>query len=225
MTAKTTPATVVKCKRCEHSEGRHTKHGCRGVRCSCSGWLAGKPQPVPEPKAKPKLPVVPKKAPTKRNPRTGKVTTAKKSAMQLEVERKLAATKAVKMRTQRYSWDVIAQECGYASRGAAYNAVQRELAEIPREAVEELRAIELDSLDRAEEALQPALAKGSTYAVDSMLRIKAHRAKLTGLIEAPKDTGLGEVKEALAEFLAQARNAVTDGVTDAVTDGVTSGAE
>jgi hypothetical protein len=109
------------------------------------------------------------------------------------------------MRAARHTWDFIAQECGYADRGSAYNAVQVALAAIPHEAVEELRAIELESLDKAEKALEARVDKGDTYAVDSMLRIKAHRAKLTGLYESPKDTGLGEVKEALREFLADAR--------------------
>lgn len=202
MTETTTP--IAKCRRCEHAESMHTKHGCRGRTCSCSGWLAGTGR-ARAPKVVVPTSVKPKPPSTKRNPKTGQVQVSKRSRTEVLLDAKAKAAKAAKLRAQRYPWDYIARECGYSDRGAAYNAVQRELAAIPREAVEELRKVELESLDTAEAALAKRLAKGDTFAVDSMLRIKHLRAKLTGLYDAPKDTGLAEVQQALQEFLAQAR--------------------
>jgi hypothetical protein len=55
---------------------------------------------------------------------------------------------AANLRGQGHSFERIASELGYASRGKAYEGVQRALAEIPREGVEELRQMELERLDR-----------------------------------------------------------------------------
>jgi len=189
---------------------------------------ARKPAPAPKAPAKATTRKPAAKAPAKapaRSPRTkvgpdgrkpAPLSKSKKAApgelarskTEIALERAANAAKAARLRAQRYGWEHIAQECGYASRGAAYTAVQNELKKIPREAVEELRLVELESLDQAEAALQKRLAKGDTYAVDSMLRIKAQRAKLTGLYEQAPETGLGEVKDALRGFLAGARAAV-----------------
>jgi hypothetical protein len=55
---------------------------------------------------------------------------------------------AANLRSQGWPFERIAGELGYASRGKAYEGVQRALAEIPREGVEELRQMELERLDR-----------------------------------------------------------------------------
>jgi len=115
------------------------------------------------------------------------------------------AAKAAKLRSGRVGWQEIANECGYASRGAAYNAVQREIAKIPREAVSELRLIELDALDRIERVALAQALTGNLGAIDRVLRIKDARAKLTGLYEAPSDSGIDEVKTVLAAWGAKMR--------------------
>lgn len=103
----------------------------------------------------------------------------------------------------RVPWDTIAERLGYASRGAAYNAVKREIAKIPREAVNELRTVELESLDRLEQVAIRQALQGNLGAIDRVLRIKDARAKLTGLHDAPADTGIEEVKSVLAAWRKQ----------------------
>lgn len=113
------------------------------------------------------------------------------------------AKEAARLRTMRVSWDSIAQRLGYASRGAAYKAVQREIAKIPREAVNELRNIELESLDRMEQAAIAAAISGNLGAIDRVLRIKELRGKYTGVFEGVADTGVDEVKSVLAAWRKQ----------------------
>lgn len=111
------------------------------------------------------------------------------------------AAKALRLRAMRVSYDEIARQCGYASRGAAHQAVKRALAAIPREAAKELRTSELEGLDIAERALAARLARGDLRAIDRMLRIKDMRAKLTGLYEEHEDSGVDEVRAVLADFM------------------------
>lgn len=55
---------------------------------------------------------------------------------------------AATLRGKGWTFQRIADHLGYASKGKAYEGVQRALADIPREAVEELRQLELERLDR-----------------------------------------------------------------------------
>jgi hypothetical protein len=123
--------------------------------------------------------------------------------MQNRLEAAERAAKALHMRTMRYSYDSIAKACGYGSKGAAFKAVQRELAKVAREPAKELRIAELEALDVAERALATRLARGELAAIDRMLKIKDMRAKLTGLYEEQTDNGVGEVKAVFAAFMAQ----------------------
>lgn len=124
-----------------------------------------------------------------------------------KVEAKMTAAErareATRLRTMRISWDTIATRLGYASRGAAYNAVQREIKKIPREAVNELRNVELESLDRMESAAIGAALAGNLGAIDRILRIKELRGKYTGVFEGVADTGIDEVKSVLAAWRKQ----------------------
>lgn len=109
--------------------------------------------------------------------------------------------KALKLRTMRVGYAEIARQVGYASPGAAHDAVKRALAAIPRENAKELRTSELEGLDVAERALAQRLARGDLRAIDRMLRIKDMRAKLTGLYEETTDSGIEEVRAVLAGFM------------------------
>lgn len=110
------------------------------------------------------------------------------------------ATKAMKMRAARATWDDIAKECGYGSKGSAHKAVQRELAKLPKVAAAELRQTELESLDLLEARLFAQALKGSLGAVDRIVKLKSLRYDLTGLREAQDETGVVEVMEALAAW-------------------------
>ncbi len=128
-----------------------------------------------------------------------------KSRTQHAVDAKERAARAMRLRAMRVPYDQIAKELGYANRSSAFNAVQRALAEIPREAAKELRIAELESLDIAEAALAKRLAQGELQAIDRMIRIKDMRAKLTGLYEEANSTGVDDVKNVLADWLTSVR--------------------
>lgn len=129
---------------------------------------------------------------------------AARSRAQIAEERARKQEKALRLRTMRVSYDEIARQCGYASRGAAHSAVKAALAAIPREAGKELRISELEGLDIAERALARSLARGDLRAIDRMLKIKDMRAKLTGLYDETTDTGVEEVSAVLGAFMGQA---------------------
>lgn len=58
------------------------------------------------------------------------------------------------------------------------------------EGVETLRQSELASLDIAEATLADRILKGDIKAIEAMLKIKAHRAKLAGLYAETPDTAI-----------------------------------
>jgi AraC-like DNA-binding protein len=143
-----------------------------------------------------------------------------KTKLQRQIEAAERATKAMKLRTMRHSWDTIAAQCGYSSRGAAATAVKRELARIPREAAHELRISELETLDAAQRAIATQIAGGSFGAIDRMLKIMDARAKLTGLYEDIVDTGVEEVRDVLAAWLGEVRKrAAVDDLEDELESG------
>jgi len=133
---------------------------------------------------------------TKPRPSTGK------AAVEARLNAYEKAKQAAKLRTMRVSWDTIAERVGYSSRGAAYNAVQREIKRIPREAVNELRNVELESLDSLEQGAMRLALAGNLGAIDRVLRIKELRGKYTGVFEAPSDTGVDEVRTVLTAWRA-----------------------
>lgn len=126
---------------------------------------------------------------------------AVKSRAQYEKDAAEKRRTALELRARRMTYQQIADRLGYANRGVAYAAVKRELKAIPREAAKQLREIELESLDQAERALASRIVQGDLGAIDRMIKIKDMRAKLTGLYEAPVDSGVDEVKGVLAAFI------------------------
>lgn len=129
----------------------------------------------------------------------------KQSKAELMRERAERAKRALDMRTKRHSYQRIADECGYATRGAAHAAIQRELAKIPRESAKELRASELEMLDLVQANIVNALMDGDLWAIDRYLKIVDMRAKLTGIYEVQADTGVDEVRGVLAAFMGTVR--------------------
>jgi hypothetical protein len=124
-----------------------------------------------------------------------------------DVSAALRATQAVQLRAQGLTYEEIASRAGYASRGAAHNAVQRALAEYRQPIIEDARKLEemrLDMLlasiwpqcfDREEtktdkegnEKREKKLA--NLFAVDRVLAIAERRAKLLGL-DTPVQSGV-----------------------------------
>lgn len=97
------------------------------------------------------------------------------------------AAMAVQLRAQKLTFDEIARRCGYASRGACYDAIQRELSRVVVENVDELRREEAHGLDELEAKCWERLNAGGDYdkallfAVDRIIAIKERRGKLMGL--------------------------------------------
>jgi hypothetical protein len=95
------------------------------------------------------------------------------------------ATLALKLRAEKMSYDQIAHRCGYADRGTAHKAVQRELQRVVVANVEELRQEEVNTLDVMQsECMRLFLDrenKGRLFAADRLLAIMERRARLLGL--------------------------------------------
>ena len=103
---------------------------------------------------------------------------------------------AARMRTERKSFQQIADALGYADPSGARRAVERALKAVPAEAVEDLRAHQAQLLDLAERRLIEVLAKnkptinmGKRYddvdddaqviqAANTLVRIEERRARL-----------------------------------------------
>ena len=104
-----------------------------------------------------------------------------------DVNAGIRASLALKLRAQqRLSYAEIAQQCGFASKGAAHNAVQRELARNISTNVDEMRREELATLEYLEQTCLKRMRdeqyeKSMLFAVDRLLQISERRAKLMGL--------------------------------------------
>lgn len=128
-----------------------------------------------------------------------------KTQTQIRAEARTRESKALDLRLLGYSHDRIARELGYAHRSAAKKAIDRALAGIPREAAKQLRDIELERLDLAQRSLADGIVRGNLGAIDRLLRIMDHRAKLLGLYEPQADSGIAEVAAVLGAWLGRVR--------------------
>lgn len=133
-------------------------------------------------------------------------TTKGKTRTQITASAREREAKALDLRLLGYSYDRIAREIGYAHRSAARKAIQRALNAIPREAALELRQIELERLDLAQQRIAKQIMTGHLGAIDRLLRIMDHRAKLLGLYEPQADTGVAEVAAVLGAWLGKIRD-------------------
>ena len=86
------------------------------------------------------------------------------------------------------TYDAIARQCGYGSRTAAYNAIQRELARTLQEPADDVRRLEIERLNDLYRAMAPKALSGDTWSVDRCLAIMARRAALLGLDMPPSAT-------------------------------------
>ena len=110
---------------------------------------------------------------------------------------------ALELRALGYSYQAIADELGYANRGSAYKAVNQELKNIPREAAEHARELELGRLDEMQAAAMNGALAGDLFAIDRVVKIIESRSKLLGLYNLPdnSDPGAEQAKAALLGFL------------------------
>ena len=95
----------------------------------------------------------------------------------------------IELRKAGASWDEIAKQLGYADKGAACKDYQRARtlrAKKLDEAVDELRALEVERLDRLQLGLWKAAIGGDVKAAAEVRRIVMDRARLTGADTAPE---------------------------------------
>jgi len=123
-------------------------------------------------------------------------------------------TQAMQLRAQKLTYDVIAVRCGFASRGAAHHAVQRELQRIVVSNVEELRQEESAMLDQMHAEIWPLMLDKSNrarlFAVDRLLAISERRCKLMGLdvrTDDDIDASMVAVRETQPAYLGVSTNA------------------
>ena len=130
-------------------------------------------------------------------------TSARKTAAEKRAE-------ALELRAMGYNYQAIADEVGYGSRGAAHKAVAQELRNIPREAAEQAREMELGRLDDLQMAAMNGAMSGDLFAIDRVVKIIESRARLLGLYNLPdnSDPGAEQARQALIGFLQVASEAV-----------------
>lgn len=129
-----------------------------------------------------------------------------KGRFERDVDTAARDAEACRLRAQNLTYQQIADQLGFASKGAAYDAVQRTLRETVQEPAEELRQLELMQLDELARAARNVL-EGTHYvvshgkvvrhdggegeplvddapvlqAIDRLLKIQERRSKLLGL--------------------------------------------
>lgn len=118
-------------------------------------------------------------------------------------------------RIRGLSYRAIAAECN-TTEATAHRAVTRVLARTraaANEHADELRAIELDRLDRLMVALGPQVKAGHLGAIDRILAIMARRAKLLGL-DAPVKTDVTTGGESLIVRVVREDRGINGAETD-----------
>jgi hypothetical protein len=86
------------------------------------------------------------------------------------------------------SWREAGKRAGYRSVGAAYVAGQEAIADIPREAADEARTIEMQRIDELVRTFMPLARRGDPEAGNLILRAIDRRARMLGLdLAEPQD--------------------------------------
>ena len=114
----------------------------------------------------------------------------------LAAERQL---KALQMRRDGHTLEVIAAAIGYKTRASVHKAIVTALRESLREPANELRELELQRLDRLLERLQVGIDDGQTKDILAALRISERRSQLLGLDVKQLQQAQGEI-DPMLEF-------------------------
>lgn len=89
--------------------------------------------------------------------------------------------RALDLRMAGCTYQVIADQLGYATRDSAMKAVKAALKDITREPALAVKELELSRLDKALLYIWPQVQKGSLGAIDRFVKIQHQRAQLLGL--------------------------------------------
>lgn len=122
--------------------------------------------------------------------------------------------RAVGLRRDCWTWQQIAEECGYADRGAAHHAVMGWLRANVGDQVNELRILENERLDADETVLRSIIedpnldVKSRLRAIDTRTRLSGRRSRLNGM-DAPAQVAISAgVQQQLQGALQSLREAV-----------------
>jgi hypothetical protein len=97
--------------------------------------------------------------------------------------------RAVELKASGFTYEQVANQLGYTSRGTAFNVVAKALREQTAEAVGSLRDLENARLDALQVALWDAAMTGDVRAVTAIVQIVHARVRLNGL--EPAQDGFG----------------------------------
>lgn len=127
--------------------------------------------------------------------------------------------RAIELRRAGVTFQAIADQLGYRSRGAAAQDVRRALAAVVTAPAADLVTEEVDRLDAMLTGLWPAARRGHLGSVDRVLRIMERRARYLGLDHGDRDPGATPARSmigALADALDAAYRSLPagDGPTD-----------
>jgi hypothetical protein len=114
--------------------------------------------------------------------------------------------KAIDLYLNGADWQAIADQLGYASRGAARTDVTRALqqqAEQEAEQVATLRHVETQRLDRLQAGLWPRAIEGDVKAAEAVLRIIDRRVTLHGLAAPRRSAEAEKLGEEINDLLAE----------------------
>lgn len=103
----------------------------------------------------------------------------KASPEQIEIDERQIA--ALNLRRAGATYQQIADECGFAGPSGAYDAVRSALNKARSEPADDLRELELSRLDEMQTGLWEGAISGDSDAVNAVLRLMGHRARLLGL--------------------------------------------
>jgi hypothetical protein len=91
------------------------------------------------------------------------------------------AARCVELVTQGSTYQEVADELGYASRGSVYAIVKKALKQHVAENIDDLRRFEVARLDKLQYALWGKAMAGDVPAALAIMRIIDHRMRLLGL--------------------------------------------
>lgn len=108
------------------------------------------------------------------------------------MEAKERQRQALELRIAGVTLEVIAERVGFRSRQAAWDSIRRALEAIPRPAAEQLRALDVERLDKMALAIWPRCLQGDLSAIDRAMRIFSQRARLLGYEVNPEPAPSGQ---------------------------------
>jgi hypothetical protein len=127
------------------------------------------------------------------------------SRTQVRVSAAEKQRRALELRLSGLNYRQIAEQLAYKSVASAHEAVRSALRNIPKDAADELRTVELERYDEMQARMTAALRTGDLRVIPDMIRLSDQRAKLTGLYTADTTAEHVEVVVALQGFLGAAQ--------------------